>query len=324
MKSIIAVQILSKNDIIRNMHHLLTLEHFDPQDLNHILSLAEEFLTNDRKIIEKPPAYLQNKTVVNLFFEPSTRTYSSFELAAKKLGAYVLNLDIEKSSTQKGESLQDTALTMQAMQCDIFVVRHKEAGAPQFVADILNENSHVINAGDGAHAHPTQALLDMLTIKQYKKDFKNLRIAIVGDVLHSRVAYSDIQALKILGVSDIRVIAPEKLLPENPKNLGVNVFSDLKTGLKDADVVMVLRPQLERMGENIFSKDDYIKNYCVTLDNLAYAKKDTIVMHPGPVNRDVEVASDVIESPQSVILQQVTNGVAVRMAVMALLINPNL
>ncbi|MFA6036870.1 MAG: aspartate carbamoyltransferase catalytic subunit [Legionellales bacterium] len=306
------------------MRHLLTLEQLKAQDLNHILSLAEQFLTPDRKIVENPPAYLQNKTVVNLFFEPSTRTRSTFELAAKKLGAYVLNLDIEKSSTQKGESLQDTALTMQAMQCDIFVVRHRQAGAPQFVADILNENSHVINAGDGAHAHPTQALLDMLTIKQYKKDFKNLSVAIVGDVLHSRVANSDIQALKILGVSDIRVIAPEKLLPENPKNLGVTVFHDLKTGLKDVDVVMVLRPQLERMTENFFSKDDYVKNYCITLNNLTYAKKDAIVMHPGPVNRDIEIASDVIESPQSVILQQVTNGVAVRMAVMTLLLNPKI
>jgi aspartate carbamoyltransferase catalytic subunit len=306
------------------MQHLLTLEHLDAQGLNHILSLAEQFLTPEGKIVEAAPAYLAGKTVVNLFFEPSTRTRCSFELAAKKLGATVLNLDIQSSSTQKGESLQDTALTMQAMQCDIFIVRHSENGTPQLFAHTLNKHSHVINAGDGTHAHPTQALLDMLTIKQYKKDFKHLSIAIVGDILHSRVAHSDIQALKILGVPDIRVIAPEKLLPQNPKNLGVSVFHDLKTGLKDVDVVMVLRPQLERMAENFFSKNDYVKNYCITLDNLTYAKIDAIVMHPGPVNRDIEIASNVIESSQSVILQQVTNGIAVRMAVMSLLMNPKL
>lgn len=305
------------------MRHLITLEHFDAQSLNQILSLAEKFLTTEGKIVESPPAYLSGKTVVNLFFEPSTRTRSTFELAAKKLGAHVLNLDIQTSSTQKGESLQDTVLTLQAMQCDIFVVRHKEEGKPQFIANTL-EQSHVINAGDGAHAHPTQALLDMLTIKQHKKEFRNLSVAIVGDILHSRVARSDIQALHILGTTDIRVIAPETLLPKESENLGVKVFHDLKTGLKDVDVVVVLRPQLERMHTNVFSKNEYCEKYCLTLEALRFAKSDAIVMHPGPVNRDVEIASEVIESPQSVILKQITNGLAVRMAVMSLLVNPNL
>lgn len=306
------------------MRHLITLEHLNSQGLNHILNLAQQFLTPEGKIVEKPPAYLKDKTVVNLFYEPSTRTRSTFELAAKKLGAEVLNLDIETSSTKKGESLQDTALTLQAMQCDIFVVRHKEEGAPQLIADALNKNSHVINGGDGAHAHPTQGLLDMLTIKQHKKDFKQLSVAIVGDVLHSRVTRSDIQALHILGVPDIRVIAPENLLPKNPQSLGVNVFHDLKTGLKDVDVIIVLRPQLERMDENVFSKNDYCEKYCITLDSLKFAKPDVIVMHPGPMNRDIEIASNVADSSHSVILQQVTNGIAVRMAVMSLLMNPTL
>lgn len=304
------------------MHHLLTLEHHDAQDLNHILGLAQQFLTPEKKIVESAPASLQGKTVVNLFFEPSTRTRCSFELAAKKLGAEVLNLDIATSSTTKGESLQDTMLTLQAMQCDIFVIRHKEAGQPQFAADILDKRGHVINAGDGAHAHPTQALLDMLTIKQYKQDFKNLSVAIVGDVLHSRVAHSDIQALKILGVSDIRVIAPQSLLPKNAGNLGVSVFHDLQSGLKDVDVIMVLRPQLERMEKNNFSQTEYSQKYCITLDSLKYAKNDVIVMHPGPINRNLEIASNVADSSHAVILQQVTNGVAVRMAVMSLLISP--
>lgn len=305
------------------MHHLITLEHLSAQDLNHILSLSEGFLTPERKIVDTAPAYLQGKTVVNLFYETSTRTRCAFELAAKKLGADVLNLDIQTSSTKKGESIKDTVLTLQAMQCDIFVVRHSENGAPQLVADILKNNSHVINGGDGTHAHPTQALLDMLTIKQYKKDFKHLSIAIVGDILHSRVAKSDIEALKILGVSDIRVIAPQTLLPNDAENLGVKVFDDLATGLKDVDIVMALRPQLERM-QTSFSAKEYIDKYCITKESLRFAKSDAIVMHPGPVNRDIEIASEVVDGPQSVILQQVTNGIAVRMAVMSLLINPKL
>ncbi|MGA2655117.1 MAG: aspartate carbamoyltransferase catalytic subunit [Gammaproteobacteria bacterium] len=306
------------------MQHLITLEHLNTQGLNQILNLALQFLTPEGKIVEAAPAYLAGKTVVNLFFEPSTRTRCSFELAAKKLGATVLNLDIQSSSSKKGESLQDTALTLQAMQCDIFIVRHSENGAPQLFADVLKDNGHVINAGDGTHAHPTQALLDMLTIKNHKKNFKQLSIAIVGDVLHSRVAQSDIQALHILGVPDIRVIGPQSLLPDNAETLGVKVFHDLQTGLKDVDIIMVLRPQLERMAAHDFSKDEYCKKYCVTLDSLRFAKSDAIVMHPGPINRDVEIASAVAYGPQSVILQQVTNGVAVRMAVMALLVNPHL
>ncbi len=306
------------------MRHLLTLEHLNAQGLNHILSLAEQFLTPEGKIVEAAPAYLAGKTVVNLFFEPSTRTRSTFTLAAKKLGAEVLNFDIQSSSTKKGESLKDTVLTLQAMQCDIFVVRHNENGTPQLIADLLKENGHVINAGDGTHEHPTQALLDMLTIKQNKKDFKHLSIAIVGDILHSRVAHSDIQALKILGVPDIRVIAPKSLLPDNAENLGVKVFHSLATGLKDVDIIMVLRPQLERMQANDFSKEEYCKQYCVTLESLSYAKRDVLVMHPGPINRGLEIASEVVDSTHSVILQQVTNGIAVRMTVMSLLANPQL
>lgn len=306
------------------MRHLLTLEHLDANSLNHILGLASQFLTPENQIIDNPQAYLASKTVANLFFEPSTRTRSTFELAAKKLGAQVLNLNIQTSSAQKGEALQDTLYTLQAMQCDVFVVRHNQSGATHFIAKVLGNTGHVINAGDGCHAHPTQALLDMLTIKQHKGDFSHLRVAIIGDVLHSRVARSEIQALRILGVPDIRVIAPKTLLPNEAEKLGVKVFHDLKTGIKDVDIVMVLRLQQERMHSHCLPKNDYFSTYRLTPDNLKYAKNDAIVMHPGPINRDIEIDTRIVNSPQSVILQQVTNGIAVRMAVMSLLVNPNL
>jgi aspartate carbamoyltransferase catalytic subunit len=303
------------------LQHLLTTEGLPARIVREILDTAATFLDeNSSKDIKKVPL-LQGKSVFNVFFENSTRTRTTFEIAAKKLSADVVNLNIGSSSTSKGETLLDTVDNLCAMHADMFVVRHASSGAAHFIAQHVAPEIHVINAGDGRHAHPTQALLDMYTIRHYKKDFHNLRVAIVGDILHSRVARSQIHALTTLGVPEVRVIAPKTLLPTMVENLGVRVFHDMAEGLKDVDVILMLRLQNERMqGAALPSAQEYFKNYGLTEEKLAYAKADAIVMHPGPMNRGVEIDSRVADGAQSVILSQVTFGIAVRMAVMATLV----
>ena len=298
------------------LHHLLTLEGLPAEILWQILDTAKSFLGAK---VKKVPL-LRGKSVFNLFFEPSTRTRTTFEIAAKRLSADVINLNITVSSQSKGESLLDTVDNLSAMHADMFVVRHNESGAPHFIARHVAPDIHVINAGDGRHSHPTQGLLDMYTIRHYKKDFTNLRVAIVGDILHSRVARSAIHALTTLGCPEIRVIAPKTLLPAHVEQMGVQVHHAMRPGLKDVDVVMMLRLQSERMqGALLPSAQEFYKYYGLTEDKLALAKPDAIVLHPGPMNRGVEIDSSVADGKQSVILPQVTFGIAIRMAVMSIM-----
>ncbi|WP_420599413.1 aspartate carbamoyltransferase catalytic subunit [Neptuniibacter sp.] len=300
------------------LKHFITTEGLSREILTDILDRADSFVDMSEKQVKKVPL-LRGKTVVNLFFEASTRTLSTFELAAKRLSADVLNLNISTSSTKKGETLKDTLMTLHAMHSDMFVVRHSSSGAAHFIAEHVTPDVAVINAGDGRHAHPTQAMLDMLTIRQAKGEFEPLTVAIVGDILHSRVARSQIHALRTLGVSEIRVIAPNTLLPRNIESLGVKVFTNMCEGIKDVDVVMMLRLQKERMTTALLpSESEFYKLYGLTMDKLALAKPDAVVMHPGPINRGVEIASSVADGKQSLILDQVTNGIAVRMAVMSM------
>lgn len=305
------------------LRHLLTIEGLSRAMIHSILDTAVPFVSlADREVKAVP--LLRGHSVFNLFFENSTRTRTTFEIAAKRLSADVVNLNINASSTSKGESLLDTIDNLAAMNADMFVVRHSESGAPTLIAQHLNRTRDgqvsVINAGDGRHAHPTQGLLDMYTIRHYKKDFTNLRVAIVGDILHSRVARSDIHALSTLGVPEIRAIGPRTLLPSHLEAFGVQCYTDMKAGLKDVDVIMMLRLQNERMkGALIPSAQEFYKHYGLTEDKLALARPDAIVMHPGPMNRGVEIDSSVADGPQSVILSQVTFGIAVRMAVMSVL-----
>jgi aspartate carbamoyltransferase catalytic subunit len=270
------------------------------------------------RTVKKVPL-LRGKTVVNLFFESSTRTRTTFELAAKRLSADVLNMNVSTSATTKGETLLDTLRNLEAMHVDMFVVRHPHSGAAHFIASKVAPQISVINAGDGRHAHPTQAMLDMFTIRRHKGPFEALRVAIVGDVRHSRVARSQIHALNILGAGEVRLIAPRTLLPARPETLGVHVYHDLESGLKDVDVIIMLRLQTERMqGAHLPSAHEYFQLYGLTQDELNFAKPDVIVMHPGPINRGVETDSAVADGPHSVILEQVTHGIAIRMAVMAM------
>ncbi|MFZ5502703.1 MAG: aspartate carbamoyltransferase catalytic subunit [Pseudomonadota bacterium] len=308
---------LNKNG---ELQHLLSIEGMPARIVRDILDTASDFVRLDeRREIKKVPL-LHGKSIFNVFFENSTRTRTTFEIAAKKLSADVVNLNISSSSTSKGETLLDTVDNLCAMHADMFVVRHAESGAAHLIARHVAPEIHVINAGDGRHAHPTQALLDMFTIRHYKKEFHNLRVAIIGDILHSRVARSQIHALAILGVPEIRVIAPKTLLPGHVEKLGVHVYHDMAQGLKDVDVVMTLRLQNERMqGALLPSAQEFYKNYGLTQARLALAKADAIVMHPGPMNRGVEIDSSVADGAQSVILPQVTFGIAVRMAVMSIL-----
>jgi aspartate carbamoyltransferase catalytic subunit len=304
------------------LKHLLTIEGL-PRDLIHrILDTAAGFVGVSDREVKKVPL-LRGVSVFNLFFENSTRTRTTFEIAANRLSADVVNLNINTSSTAKGESLLDTIDNLVAMHADMFVVRHAQSGAPFLIADHVDRtrgNVHVINAGDGRHAHPTQGLLDVYTIRHFKGSFQNLTVAIVGDVLHSRVARSDIHALSTLGVPEIRVIGPATLVPSGIEHMGVRVFHDMHEGLRDVDVVIMLRLQNERMrGALLPSAQEYFKHYGLTEDKLARAKPDCIVMHPGPMNRGVEIDSAVADGPQAVILEQVTFGIAVRMAVMSLL-----
>ncbi len=298
--------------------HLLSTEGLSKNILTHILDTAERFVSvNDREVKKVP--LLRGKSVFNLFFENSTRTRTTFEIAAKRLSADVLNLDIGRSSASKGESLLDTIANLSAMAADVFVVRHAESGAPYLIAQHVAPHVHVVNAGDGRHAHPTQGLLDMYTIRHYKGDFANLTVAIVGDILHSRVARSDIHALTTLGCAEVRVVGPKTLVPDELENMGVRVFHNLKEGLQGVDVVIMLRLQNERMnGALLPSAAEYYNTFGLTAERLALAKPDAIVMHPGPINRGVEIASSVVDGPQAVILPQVTFGIAVRMAVMSI------
>jgi aspartate carbamoyltransferase catalytic subunit len=303
--------------------HLLSIEGLPRDVLTRILDTAVPFSEVAEREVKKVPL-LRGKSVFNLFFENSTRTRTTFEIAAKRLSADVINLNINTSSASKGESLLDTVDNLAAMQADMFVVRHASSGAPYLIAQHLaatqRQHIRVINAGDGRHAHPTQGLLDMYTIRHYKKDFTNLTIAVVGDILHSRVARSQIHALTTLGVPEVRVIAPKTLLPIGVEHMGVRVFNDMKEGLRGVDVVMMLRLQNERMqGALLPSPQEYFKSYGLTPEKLALAKPDAIVMHPGPMNRGVEIDSAVADGKQAVILPQVTFGIAVRMAVMAML-----
>ena len=304
------------------LSHLLSIEGLPQRILTQILDTAESFMEVSARDVKKVPL-LRGKSVFNLFFENSTRTRTTFEIAAKRLSADVINLDINKSSTAKGETLLDTIDNLVAMHANLFVVRHASSGAPYLIAEHLQrigrDDVHVVNAGDGRHAHPTQGLLDMYTIRHYKKDFTQLRVAIVGDILHSRVARSDIHALTTLGVPEVRAIGPETLLPKHLDKLGVQVYHDMNEGLKDVDVVIMLRLQNERMnGALLPSAGEYFRHYGLTPQKLALAKPDAIVMHPGPMNRGVEIHSAVADGPQAVILPQVTFGIAVRMAVMSI------
>ncbi|MCM5572391.1 aspartate carbamoyltransferase catalytic subunit [Burkholderiaceae bacterium FT117] len=305
------------------LRHLLTIEGLSREMIHYILDTAATFVGVSDRDVKKVPL-LRGVSVFNLFFESSTRTRTTFEIAAKRLSADVVNLNITTSSTSKGESLLDTIDNLVAMHADMFVVRHAQSGAPFLIAEHVNRTRgsdvHVINAGDGRHAHPTQGLLDMYTIRHFKQDFTKLRVAIVGDVLHSRVARSDIHALTTLGVPELRVIGPHTLLPGGLEQMGVRVFTDMREGLRDVDVVIMLRLQNERMrGALLPSAQEYFKHYGLTEEKLALAKPDAIVMHPGPMNRGVEIDSAVADGPQAVILDQVTFGIAVRMAVMSIL-----
>lgn len=300
------------------LKHFLTTEGLSKDLLLEILDHAESFAGVGGRAVKKVPL-LRGKTIVNLFFEPSTRTRTTFELAAKRLSADVLNFNVAQSATSKGESLQDTLQTLEAMHCDMFVVRHNSSGAAHFIAGHVSPRIRIINAGDGNHAHPTQAMLDMFTIRRHKPDFSSLKVAIVGDILHSRVARSEIHALSTLGVNEIRVIAPYTLLPAKVESLGVHVSHDMQQGLKDVDVVIMLRLQKERMRNALLpSEHEFFNMYGLTEEKLAAAKPDAIVMHPGPINRGVEIDTQVADGEHSVILQQVSHGIAIRMAVMAM------
>ena len=304
--------------------HLLGIDGLSAQDILILLDMAEDAVGVSRQI-EKKRATLRGRTLVNLFFEASTRTQSSFELAGKRLGADVMNMSVQTSSVRKGETLIDTAMTLNAMRPDIIVVRHAQAGAAHLLAKKVD--CSVVNAGDGAHEHPTQALLDALTIRRNKGRIAGLTIAICGDILHSRVARSNILLLSRLGAR-LRVIGPSTLLPTSMERLGVEVFRDMKRGLADTDIVMMLRLQKERMnGDFVPSSREYFRFFGLDAEKLSYAKKDALVMHPGPMNRGVEIDSSVADGEQSLIREQVEMGVAVRMAVLEALAqhlqNPN-
>ena len=300
-----------------NLKHFLTINGLPRETLLSILDTADSFIDFGKREIKKIPL-LRGKTMVNLFFEPSTRTRTTFEIAGKRLSADVINLNAARMSTSKGESILDTVRTLEAMHTDLFVVRDSASGAAHLIAAHLPDHVRVINAGDGRHAHPTQAMLDMFTIRQAKQDFSGLRIAIVGDVLHSRVARSQIHALNILGAREVRVIGPRTLIPTDIESMGVRYFSNMIEGLDSIDVIMMLRIQRERMdGQLIPSEQEYFNRYGLTQEKLRYARDDAIVMHPGPINRGLEISSSVADGERSVILDQVTNGIAVRMSIMA-------
>ncbi len=304
------------------LRHLLTIDGLNAETIIEILDTAESFISIGQRHIRKVPL-LHGRTVVNLFFEPSTRTRTTFEIAAKRLSADVINLNASRMSTSKGESVLDTVRTLEAMHTDMFVVRDGSSGTAHLIARHVPAHVHIIKAGDGRPPHPTQAMLDMFTIRQHKGAFEQLRFAIVGDILHSRVARSQIHALNILGAREIRVIGPKTLLPTEIERLGVTAFTNMDEGLRDIDVIMMLRLQLERMeGQLIPSSQEYFRLYGLTSERVARAAPDAVVMHPGPMNRGLEITSSVADGERSLILPQVTNGIAVRMSIMAKLMGP--
>ncbi len=300
------------------LKHFLTVDGLPRAVLMEILDTAESLAEIAARPIKKVPL-LRGKTVVNLFFEPSTRTRTTFELAAKRLSADVITFNVSASSATKGESLLDTLRTLEAMHSDMFVVRHSDSGSAHFFARHAAPGVSILNAGDGRHAHPTQAMLDMFTIRRHKGAFEPLCVAIVGDVLHSRVARSQILALNALGAGEVRVVAPKTLLPEAVERLGVQVYHDMDRAMQDVDVVMMLRVQSERMqGAHLPGRGEYFDCFGLTRRRLDLARSDCIVMHPGPMNRGIEIDPAIADGPQSVILEQVSNGIAIRMAVMAM------
>ena len=302
------------------LQHLLSIKGLDKKIIEQIFNDADKFL--EKKDIKFDGyKFLNGKTVCNLFFENSTRTQTTFEIAAKRLSANVINLDIATSSQSKGESILDLINNLIAMSVDIFVIRHSEPGIPELIAKNIKSNAHIINAGDGDREHPTQGLLDAFTIREFKKDFANLKIAIVGDIEHARVAKAAVSILSTLGAKEIRVIGPKTLMPRNIDELNVNVFNTMEEGLKDVDVVMMLRIQKERMNnKTVPSESEYFKSFGLNQKRLKIAKDDALVLHPGPINRGVEIDSGVADGKQSVILNQVKNGIAIRMAVMSMMV----
>ena len=295
---------------------MLGIRDLSREEIILVLDTADSFIEVSTREIKKVPT-LRGKTIVNLFYEASTRTRTSFEIAGKRLSADTINISSTTSSVVKGETLIDTARNLEAMNPDVIVIRHSADGAPHLLAGLVKQS--VINAGDGAHEHPTQALLDMMTIRAKKGRIENLRIAIVGDIAHSRVARSNIYGLKTMG-AQVAVAGPATMLPRDMEHMGVEVHSSLEKALAGADVVMMLRIQIERQHQNIFpSLREYARHFCLNRQNIALAKQDVLVMHPGPINRGVEIAPEIADGPFSVILNQVTNGVAVRMALLYLL-----
>ena len=305
---------IQRNKLVE-LQHLLSIEEMDVSLIKDIFKGTDKFLKDNQSINKYE--ILQGKTICNLFFENSTRTQTTFEIAAKRLSADVINLDIATSSQSKGESILDLTNNLIAMGVNIFVVRHSKPGIPAQIAQNIKNKAHVINAGDGNKEHPTQALLDAYTIRSFKKKFDDLTVAIVGDIEHSRVAKSEIYILNKLGVKEVRVIGPESLMPKNINNLNVKAFRSMDVGLKDVDAILMLRIQKERMRKDtIPSEKEYFKTYGLNEERLKFAKKDCLVLHPGPINRGVEIDSLIADGKQSVILQQVKNGIAIRMAVM--------
>jgi aspartate carbamoyltransferase catalytic subunit len=306
------------------LKHFLSVEGLPASILTEILDRASSFIGKEPKSIKKVPL-LRGRTIMNLFFESSTRTRTTFELAAMRLSADVMNINITTSSTKKGESLFDMLKNLEAMGADMFVIRHAASGAGHFIAREVTPDVSIINGGDGRHAHPTQAMLDMYTIRHFKGDFSPLKVAIVGDILHSRVARSQIHALNILGAEEIRVIGPKTLIPPAIEKMNVKVFHDLQAGIQDADVIIMLRLQRERMESALIpSEKEYFQLYGLTEKRLQQANKNAIIMHPGPINRGVEIASEVADGNQSVILDQVHFGIAIRMAVLSMAMTGNL
>ncbi len=304
------------NSLKLSGRHLLRIADLSTDEIMGLINTAERFLEISEREIKKVPT-LRGKTVVNLFFEPSTRTRTSFEIAGKRLSADVINISVQASSVSKGETFKDTVLNIAAMRPDVIVVRHSSPGAALYASQIAG--CSVINGGDGAHAHPTQALLDLMTIHMHKKRFENLKVSIVGDILHSRVARSDINALSRLK-ADITLCAPPTLLPKRSEVFGARVTHSIEEAVADADVIMMLRIQQERMAQGLFpSLREYAEYFCLTPKVMEKAKKDVIIMHPGPINRGVEISAEVADGPYSLILYQVTHGVAMRMAALYLL-----
>ncbi len=298
-----------------SLPHFLSTQFLTRSQILSLLQHANSYLSPQGELLQPTPT-LQHTIIANLFFENSTRTRCAFEISAHRLGAYVLNIDVSRSSTQKGETLLDTVRNLQAMGVKLFVIRHGEAGLPAWLAEQVGNDIAIINAGDGVNEHPSQAMLDLLTIQHYKPDFSQLRIAIVGDIRHSRVAHSLCYALSTVGVPDIRLVGPPQLLPEQPPAAHITLHEDVINGIAETDVIVALRMQTERMTQPQLPVADYFQRYGISSDKLRHAKPDVIVMHPGPMNRDVEIESSVAEGAHSVILAQPKFGIAMRMAIL--------